>query len=354
MKKNTSDDKNLIMNGKSTVSVIIPNYNGKQYLKDCLSSLMHQSYQNFEVVIVDNASTDGSVEYIKDNYPRFKIIENSENLGFSKAVNQAVKTTESTYIAVLNNDTEVHSDWLEEFIIFSKENSNFGSCQSKILLYDRKDIINTIGNELFYLGYGWSGGYGKPESSYNDVMEVAYCSGASLFMKRDTFENVGYFDDDEVFMYHDDLDLGWRLLLLGYENYLIPKSVAYHKYQFNRNSNKYYYIEVSRFVSIIKYYELKTIILIFPAFLILELGIILFSISGGWFQDKMKVYWYILINFKRLLNKRSRIQNTRKLADREISKYFKGDVKFEKIDNTCLQLINPFFKLYWMLVKKII
>ena len=132
------------MNDESTVSVIIPNYNGKHYLKDCLSALTHQSYKYFEVVIVDNASTDGSVEYIKDYYPRFKIIENSENLGFSKAVNQAVKTTKSTYIAVLNNDTEVHSNWLEEFIIFSKENSNFGSCQSKILLHEQKDIINTI------------------------------------------------------------------------------------------------------------------------------------------------------------------------------------------------------------------
>ncbi|MCX9083519.1 MAG: glycosyltransferase family 2 protein [Candidatus Methanoperedens sp.] len=337
-----------------TVSVIIPNYNGKHYLEDCLSSLSNQSYRNYEVVIVDNASTDGSIEYIKNNFPQFKIIENSENLGFAKAVNQAAKNTKNDFIAVLNNDTEVHYNWLEEFIIFSKSYEDFGSCQSKILLYDRKDTINTVGNELFFLGHGWSGRYGKPDMSDNNVMEVSYCSGASMFMKREVFEQAGYFDDEEVFMYHDDLDLGWRLLLLGYKNYVAPKSIAYHKYQYSRNNKKYYYLEVSRFVSIIKYYQLKTMILILPAFLILEAGIILLSIRGGWLQDKIKVYWYILKNFYRLLQKRDRIQKQRKLPDRDISKYFKGKVEFQEFKNIYLQLINPFFDAYWKITKKVI
>ena len=342
------------MKNNPNVSIIIPNYNGKMYLENCLKSLKCQTYQNFEVIVVDNASTDNSVNYIEDNFSDFRIIINSQNYGFSKAINIGSKNAKGVYLVVLNNDTELESNWLAELINFTNDVDDFGSCQSKILLFDEKNIVNTIGNDIFFVGQGWSGGYGTHEQLYNDVTEVTYCSGASMLIKRDVLERVGYFDEEEVFMYHDDLDLGWRLLLFGYKNYLVPKSVAYHKYQYSRNSKKYYYLEVSRFVSIIKYYRLKTIILISPAFLIMEMGIILFSISDGWFQDKIRAYYYIVRNFKRLAQKRKHIQKARKISDREVCKYFEGDVKFIELNNICLRLVNPFFKLYWEFVKKII
>ena len=175
-----------------------------------------------------------------------------------------------------------------------------------------------------------------------------------MLIKREVLELVGYFDDEEVFMYHDDLDLGWRLLLFGYKNYLVPESIVYHKYQYNRNQKKYYFLEVSRFVSIIKYYELKTIILILPAMLILEAGILVFSIFHGWFSDKIRAYHYIISNFSRLLRKRSRVQKSRCLSDRDISKYFKGEITFRELNNICLQLVNPLFNVYWHSVQKIL
>ncbi|RXA21936.1 glycosyltransferase family 2 protein [Methanosarcina sp. MSH10X1] len=342
------------MTDSPDITVIIPNYNGKHYLDDCLTSLTKQSYKNFEVTIIDNASSDGSLEYIKTNFPQFNVIENSHNLGFSKAVNQGARLSKATFLAILNNDTVVDSRCLEEFINFTKMFDDFGSCQSKVLLYDHKDVINTIGNEIFYLGLGWSGGYGQHEQSYNDIKEVTYCSGASLFVKRDVLQQVGYFDDEEVFMYHDDLDLGWRLLLYGYKNYFAPKSIVYHKYQYNRNNKKYYFLEVSRFVSIIKYYEFQTILLIFPVLFTLEIGIILFSIYKGWFKSKIKSYAYIFSNFGRLLEKRKRIQKSRLLPDKSILSYFTDEIKFKELDNICLRFVNPLFHIYWQVIKKVI
>jgi GT2 family glycosyltransferase len=339
---------------KPAVTVIIPNYNGKHYLNDCIYSICNQTFEDFEVIIVDNASVDGSVEYIKTNFPQIKIIENSSNLGFSKAVNQGAKFSKAKYLAILNNDTIVDSKWLEEFISFTNEYNDFGACQSKILLYECTETVNTVGNEIFYLGQGWSGGYGQVADSYKNIKEVTYCSGASMFIRRDILERVGYFDDEEVFMYHDDLDLGWRLLILGYKNYLIPNSIVYHKYNYSRNHKKYYFVEVSRFVSIIKYYEMKTILLILPAMITLEVGIVLFSILNGWFLDKIKVYLYIISNFLRLLQKRRMIQGRRILSDREISDYFIGEINFKELNNFFLQLINPLFNLYWLTIKKII
>ncbi len=337
-----------------TVTVIIPNYNGKHYLYDCLTSLSNQSFTDFEVVVVDNASVDGSVDFIKTNFPKFKVIENSSNLGFSKAVNQGSKYSKAKFLAILNNDTLVDSKWLESFINFAKDNNDFGACQSKVLLHDSRETVNTVGNEIFYLGQGWSGGYGQLERLYHETKEITYCSGASMFIKREVLERVGYFDDEEVFMYHDDLDLGWRLLLFGYKNYLIPESIVYHKYQYSRNQRKYYFLEVSRFVSIIKYYELKTLVLILPAMLILEAGILVFSILHGWFNDKIKAYFYIISNFSRLLRKRSLVQKARCMSDRDISMYFKGEITFKELNNVCLQLVNPLFNVYWHSVQKIL
>lgn len=336
------------------VSVIIPNYNGKHYLSDCFNSLSNQSYKDFEIILIDNASVDGSIEFTKKEFPYVRIIENTDNLGFSKAVNQGAKLSKAEFLAILNNDTLVDARWLEELVIFALQQKDFGSCQSKILLFSDKNEISSIGNEIFFLGQGWPGGSGEPAQSYNEIMEVTYCSGASMFMRRDVLEQVGYFDDEEVFMYHDDLDLGWRLLLYGYKNYFVPNSIVYHKYQYGRNSKKYYLLEVSRFVSMIKYYETKTLVLILPAFLTLEMGIIFYSLSSGWFKDKIRVYYYVIKNFKRLLTKRRKLQESRKLSDKQISKYFRGKIEFRELDNISLRLANPVFDIYWRLVKALL
>lgn len=338
------------MDDKKNVTIIIPNYNGERYLSDCLTSLANQSYKNYHAILVDNASTDKSVQYLKTNFPQFFVIENKINAGYSKAVNQAAKMVTDGLIIVINNDTVLDEKWLEALVDFSGKYGDFGSCQSKILLYNT-DRVNTVGNKIFFLGYGWSGGYGEPGNKYTTVDEVTYCSGASMMIKKEVLDRIGYFDDEEVFMYHDDLDLGWHLLLLGYKNYLVPGSIIYHKYQYSRNKKKYYYLEVSRYVCIIKYYKLKTILLIMPALLIMDLGTLMFSIKQGWFKDKVRSYAYILTNLKRLMRKRAKIQGQRKVPDKDILNHFVGAVTFPEMNASSLGIANGFFQAYYKFVK---
>lgn len=336
------------------VSIIIPSYNGKSYLEDCLFRLSQQTYDRFEVLVVDNGSTDGSACWVRERYPRVKVIENRQNLGFSRAVNQGARASLGDYLVILNNDTEPEAGWLEALVRFAVSRSDFGSCQSKVLLFEDKGLVNTIGNKIFFLGHGWSGGYREPASRYPSVEEVTYCSGASMMIRRDLFEHVGYMDDEEVFMYHDDLDLGWRLLSYGYKNFLVPESVVYHKYRFNRNPGKYYFLEVSRYVCIIKYYQLKTLLVLSPIMLLYEAGLILLSLSGGWLPEKLKADWYIIANFGRLLRKRKQAQSCRKVSDLALSSYFSGSVCFAGVDSPLLRLVNPVFDFYWRLAKKVI
>lgn len=338
------------MSNTQNVTLVIPNYNGSNYLSDCLNSLVNQSYKNYKVIIVDNASTDRSIQFIKDNFPQFSLIENKTNAGFSKAVNQASRSISDGLIVIINNDIVLDPRWLEELINFSNIHPDFGACQSKILLYGT-DKVNTAGNEIFFLGHGWSGGYGNPGDMYTAIKEVTYCSGASMMIKKEVLDRVGYFDDEEVFMYHDDLDIGWRLLLLGYKNYLAPGSVIYHKYQYNRNVKKFYYLEISRFVCIIKYYRLKTILLLMPAMLLMELATLLFSLKQGWFKDKLKTYTYVLFNLKRLLRKRNAIQKQRKVSDKEVMDHFVGSIVFPELDSPLLKVANGFFRAYFWFIK---
>lgn len=338
------------MNDTQNVTIVIPNYNGLKYLSDCLNSLVSQSYKNYDAIIVDNASADQSVQFIKANFPQFSIIENKINMGFSKAVNQAARAIKDGLIIVINNDTVLDPTWLEELVKFSNSHKDFGSCQSKILLYDTNKV-NTIGNEIFFLGQGWCGGYGKSSDLYTTIKEITYCSGASMMIRKEVLDSVGYFDDEEVFMYHDDLDLGWRLLLSGYKNYLVPGSVIRHKYQYSRNARKYYYLEISRLVCIIKYYQLKTILLILPALLLMELMTLVFALQGGWFVDKLKTYGYVLSNLKRLLRKRSNVQKLRKVPDSDIMNHFVGSITFSELNNPLLKIANGLFTAYFRLVK---
>lgn len=338
-----------IMGSPQKVTVIIPNYNGAKYLSDCLNSLTRQSYSDFNVFIVDNASADDSVQLIRTSFPQFTLIENKENAGFSKAVNQAARMVDEGLLIIINNDTVCDPNWLEELVKFADEHEDFGSCQSKIMLYGT-DKVNTVGNEVFFLGHGWSGGYGEPGEHYSTNKEVTYCSGASMMVRKDVLEKAGYFDDEEVFMYHDDLDLGWHLRLLGYKNYVAPGSVIYHKYQYSRNTKKYYFLEVSRLVCLKKYYRMKTLILLFPAMVLMEACTLLFSLMQGWFPDKLRSYVYILSNLPRLLRKRKAVQKQRVVTDRDILEHFKGSLTFPELDSVFLRIANGFFQAYYRFV----
>ncbi len=333
------------------ISVVIPNYDGKEYLKGCLSTLTSQTYKNFETILVDDASKDDSVDYVKKTFPSVKIIANKETRGFAISVNAGVKNSSGEYIALLNNDTEVESDWLEEFVAFANAHPEMGSCQSKILLFKEKDLINSAGNKLHYLGLSWCGEYReKDDGRFDKIKEIPYSSGAAMLIRKDLFISMGLFYEEDR-MYHEDVELGWKLMIEGYKNYYVPTSIVYHKYHFSRNKKKYYYLETGRLINLFTNYQLKTLIILGPAFVIMEVGMIAYSLPTRWIGDKFRSYRYILKNLGDLLKKRKQIQRTRKILDKVIFRNFDGKIQFEEIDNPLLKGINPLFNVYFKILK---
>ena len=210
-----------------SVSVIIPNYNGKKYLDDCIGSLKKQTYRDFCVIIVDNGSTDGSCEYIRNNYPEVKLIALQKNIGFAGAVNVGIKAAEGKYVFLLNNDTICDKEAISKLVeTLSCDNKLFG-VQAKMLQMKNTDIIDDAGDYYCALGWAFAPSKDKNSSAYTQKKYVtSACAGAALY-RRDVFEKIGYFDEVH-FCYLEDVDIGYRARLYGYKNACEPKSLVYH------------------------------------------------------------------------------------------------------------------------------
>jgi GT2 family glycosyltransferase len=207
------------------ISVVIPNFNGKQYLDRCLSALIMQTYRDFEVIVVDNCSTDRSTEYLSENFPWAKIIRNKENLGFAGGTNVGIKEAKGDYILTLNNDTWIGKNFVANILEPMSEKC-VGMCASKMLFPD--DRINSAGICISRSGAAWDRGMFEPDKGQYDQCEEVFgpCAGAALYRKAMLME-IGLFDED-FFLYMEDVDLAFRGRLAGWKCIYVPKAVAYH------------------------------------------------------------------------------------------------------------------------------
>lgn len=209
------------------VTVIIPNFNGLVYLEGCFRALMDQTYKDFQVILVDNGSTDGSAQWTCEHYPCVQVIRLSENFGFCKAVNEGIRASKTPYVLLLNNDTEVEANFLKEMVAGMRRHPRAFSGASRMLKFHERDRIDDAGNYYCALGWAFARGKGKPMENYEKEEQIfASCAGAAIY-RRGLFEKIGYFDE-EHFAYLEDTDVGYRARIHGYENWYFPKAKVYH------------------------------------------------------------------------------------------------------------------------------
>jgi GT2 family glycosyltransferase len=349
------------------IGIILINYKdyARRFLNDCRDSLRAQNYSAYQVYIVDNASNAESKKYLQDNYAEAKIIENINNDGFAKGNNDGIKAALSDgceYIFLLNMDTVIAPDALTEMVKASEADEKIGAVQARLMIFDKKNIINSVGNITHFLGFGYSLGYGEDWeekksqiASRKSQTEIMYPSGAAVLFKKAALQEVGLLDE-EYWMYNEDQELGWRLWLAGWKCVLAPEAVVYHKYEFSRSISKYYWMDRNRILAILECYEIPTLILISPAFIIMELGLILFSIKNGSLKEKIKAWQYFLSakNWQYIKIARARNQKLRKVKDEEIVKLITGKIWYQEVRDWKLRLVNPVFNAYWALVKRAI
>ncbi len=207
------------------VTIIIPNYNGLKFMEPCFKALRAQSDQNFELLVVDNGSTDGSVKWLEDHQIPSIFLE--ENTGFSGAVNIGIRESVTPYVILLNNDTEPQPDYVKEMVKAIEGSPKIFSVSSKMIQLYHKDLMDDAGDMYSVLGWAYQRGVGQKSSGYNKACRVfSACAGAAIY-RREVFDKIGGFDEDH-FAYLEDIDVGYRAKICGYENWYCPKAVVYH------------------------------------------------------------------------------------------------------------------------------
>lgn len=212
----------------NSVSIVIPNWNGSRFLASCLDSLLDQSYSNFEIIVVDNGSQDGSCELIRNNYKQVKLIALEHNTGFSVAVNKGIRESQADFVALVNNDTKADKYWLEHMVNALVQNPEIGSVACKMLSLENPKLIDGAGDGLRRGGLPGRVGHGQMDVGQYDKKRyvLGACGGAVLYRKA-MLDEIGLFDED-FFAYLEDVDMGLRAQSAGYKCLYIPEAIIYH------------------------------------------------------------------------------------------------------------------------------
>ena len=307
------------MSENPLVSVIVLNYNAGKLLLNCIESIKKSAYKKIEIIVVDNISTDKSQKICKEKYPDIKLIQNDENFGYCEGNNIGIREAKGDYIIILNPDTIVESNWIEE-LISAYNKFGEGLYQPKHLSLNKKTVYMSAGNMLNIFGFGYAREKGnKDENQFNKIEEIGYASGTCLFTSSAVLKKVGLFDPF-IFLYHDDLDLGWRASQLGIKSYYVPTSLIYHaeSYSLKWNAEKFYWLERNRKYCILTHYSKQTYSKIFPTLLAVDFFVWMFYLTKGFLWSKIRAELDIIKNRKAIKTKYEELESKKIVSDKEL------------------------------------
>lgn len=317
------------------VSIILINYNGQALLKRFLPSVINLSYHNYEIIIVDNASSDGSVEFIRKEYPQFKIIKNNDNFGTAQGSNIGARKAKGDYIFWISNDMELEPMMLNYLIEKAQGDKKIGICTCKMRRITEQgehlNIIDSVAGDLDIFGFPYMRGLDEEDrGQWDNSEEVFFSFGGAMLIKREVFKETGGYDE-RTFTLGDDIDLSWRARLLGYRVVVEPKAVLYHRVsatlgtKFGR-SKKRFMSERNTLMTLIKNYSGLSLFAILPLYFLILSGEISFFFLLGKFalvNSGVRAVSWNIINLKETLRRRRNIQAQRAVSDSQIFKQMK-------------------------------
>lgn len=315
-----------------SASVIIVNTNELHHLQRCLPSVMRQTHLDYEVLVVDNASTDGSVQWLRKEFPQVRVIQNDANLGYTGANNVGFGHAKGSYLVILNPDTVVEADWLVELLFPLQNDRSIGLTTSKVMLMGEPDTINTCGNMVTFTGMTFCRGMGQPADQFRHSGEVASVSGAAFAMRRDVLEQIGDFEE-RFFIYLEDTDLSWRARIAGYRCFFVATSVVYHEYAMRFSPAKYFREECNRHFMLLKNLGGQSLVVLWPSLLVGEAIAWGYALYGGiqYLKAKLRSYKWIMENVGQIRSARAKVQSLRRVADGSIVGGFVYTIPFEQL-----------------------
>lgn len=351
------------------VDVIVVLWKSVPFLETLFDGLVHLDYPHdrMTVHIVDNGHGDGSLDEVQrlmrlneEKLPPIEIHEPGKNTGFSGGNNIAMRMSMErgrAYSFLLNHDATFEPGALREAVAVAEADPRVGSVQSLLVLQQNPDEVNSRGNAIHFLGNGYCDGYHERRADVRDaVVPIGYASGAAVLYRNDVLKEVGLLDET-LFAYHEDLDLGWRILLAGYRNVLAPRSVVRHRYEFSRSIAKWYWMERNRGIVVLKNYRLATLVVLAIPLFVTDLAILMFGIMGGWWREKLRAmaWFWKPSSWAYLFRGRRDIARIRKVPDAFILRAFVPVIAYQEFESAIMTtVINPMMRLAFVVVKTIV
>ena len=296
------------------VSSIILNWNGRRYLEPCLESVLAQTFRDFEIIVVDNGSSDGSTDLVRAQFPAVRLIENQRNLGFAAANNQAIRATTSEFVATLNNDTRTDPGWLAALVSAMERAPGVGMCASKMVFAHQPDMINSAGICLDRAVIAWDRLGGQPDDRADDEPRSVFgaCAGAALY-RRAMLDQTGLFDE-AFFAYLEDVDLAWRAQLAGWRALYVPQARVYHHHSATAQEGsplKRRLLGRNKVWLVVKNYPTPTLFRYLPAILGYDLLAVGYTLLVQRDLNPLRVRLAGLKGLRQMLRKRRGVQRQR-------------------------------------------
>jgi GT2 family glycosyltransferase len=326
------------------ISVIILNWNGKQFLDDCLGAMRRQTFRDFETILVDNGSSDGSVEYVRKHFPEVNLLALPDNLGFTGGNIAGYAQAGGDLIVLLNNDTEAHPSWLEEIYRASQSHFKAGSFASKMMYFDERGRVENCGFDLGMSGVTIDLGRDELDGSeWTQPRKVFGGCGGAVAYRRRMLEAIGFLDPD-FFMTYEDLDLSFRAQLRGYHCVYIPGAIVYHRYRAtNRKtpSRQVFYSQRNIEFVYLKNMPLGLILRSAPQHFLYEVGAAIYFSKQGTGSAFLRAKLDVLMCLPTILRKRMEIQKRRTATNSQMRAMMGKPLFFKKLKKLRSAWIKP-------------
>jgi len=318
---------------RTRVSVIVVNYNGMSYIETCLRSVLAQSFSDFELILVDNKSSDGSLDFVRRMFPDLLVVANEQNLGYTGGINSGIARAKGEYFAPLNVDTEAEKNWLGAMVEFMDANPDAGAVTPKSLLYRDRGKVGVMGLSIHITGLGFVRGLNSQDSDLpTEPFPVGGVSGCSYLVRREIVEQMGGLNEDN-FLYYDDVDLSWIINLMGYRIYCVPQSVVYHEYELKMTPQKMFWLEHGRLGAMLCYLKAPTLVALLPLLMLTEALIMGYCVIRGpsYIWAKLRAWLSLARNMRNLLRRRRQVQRLRRISDFELIRRFKLNYEWGQV-----------------------
>jgi GT2 family glycosyltransferase len=334
------------------VSVVIVAYRSGDLLARCLDSLERETAPGLQTIVVDNGAKGGELDEARAR-PGVLVVGEGENLGFAAGSNLGAASATGDVLFFLNPDTVVEPGTLTALAERLTEDG-VAVAMPRLRLFDEPELLNSLGATIHISGMAWSDGFRLPVAALDGSREITYANGSVLAIRRELFEELGGFTD-ELFAYHEDLELCWRARMQGLRVVLDPAGDVLHDYHHGRNPTKNYLMERNRLIFVSTAYSFRLLLLVSPVLLAAELGLLAVAAREGWFRDKLNGWRWCLANRGWIRRHRRLLQDRRRVPDRELAQWLTPVVDPGMVSvPAVVRAANPLLRGYWSLARRLL